>query len=132
MPQDNAPDPSRTPLAEWIVAGLGLLIVAGAILLMLQEAVSGDRSPPDVKLEVDAISTIRNGYLVQFRATNEGGKTAADVAIEGTHTAGDEEEKSEATLDFLPPHSTRRGGLFFRRNPEGAGLELRAGGYREP
>jgi uncharacterized protein (TIGR02588 family) len=41
-------------------------------------------------------------------------------------------ETSQATIDYLPQRSERRGGLFFTRNPEGLDLNLRAEGYSEP
>ena len=142
MPDPNAITPSnetrgggQIPTAEWLVAAIGLIIVGAAIFVLLQEALAGDRSPPDIRLKVGAISASGTGYLVQFSATNAGGQTAAEVVIEGTHSAEAEEEKSQATFDFLPPRSERRGGLLFRhdpRTPQGSSVELRALGYREP
>ena len=35
-------------------------------------------------------------------------------------------------LDYLPPHSKRRGGLFFTRDPRQFELQARAFGYEEP
>ena len=41
-------------------------------------------------------------------------------------------EKSEATLDYLPPHGERQGGLIFQADPAGHELRLEAEGYVDP
>ena len=120
------------PLAEWIVGGIGLCIVLATVGYLLLNALGGDRSPPNIHVQVESITPLRNGFLVQFLAQNDGSQTASEVTIEGTHSAGDENEESSATLDFLPPRSKRRGGLLFQRDPRGTNLALRASGYREP
>ncbi|MGI8605384.1 MAG: TIGR02588 family protein [Verrucomicrobiales bacterium] len=123
---------SDIPLLEWVIGGIGLLIVASTIGFMIYDAVAGDRSPPDLTVEVETISMRRNGYLVSFRAANEGGQTAAEVLIEGTLSSTDSTEKSEVVLEFVPPRSERRGGLLFQGDPHRGQLQLRAAGYREP
>ncbi len=40
------------PIWEWIVAGVGLLLVSGVIGFLLYEVVTGSRLPPDVRLSV--------------------------------------------------------------------------------
>ena len=50
------------PIWEWIVAVIGLVLVAGVIGFLLFEASRGDRLPPDVKLSVISVIEIRNGF----------------------------------------------------------------------
>lgn len=122
---------SDIPLLEWIVAGLGLLIVGSTLSLMVYEAVAGDHSPPDVTFSVTSITKVGQGYRVDFTAYNQGGKTASEVQVEGK-VSGPDAETAEGTFDFIPPHSSRRGGLFFENDPAGGKLGFRTISYREP
>jgi uncharacterized protein (TIGR02588 family) len=122
-----------TPLLEWIVGGLGAVLVAGAIAYLVWHSLARDGTPPDVRLVAERVLDLRNGYLVQFRAFNEGGSAAAQVTIEGELTGPDGEvETSEVVLDYLPPRSDREGGLLFANDPRAGELRLRATGYARP
>jgi uncharacterized protein (TIGR02588 family) len=121
------------PIWEWIVAGVGLLLVAGVIGFLLYEAFSGNGLPPDVKLSVESVVQTRNGYLAKITAVNEGGITAEGVDIEGELKRGTETiERSQTTIDYLPPRSNKKAGLFFIRDPRQFELHVRALGYEEP
>jgi uncharacterized protein (TIGR02588 family) len=59
--------------------------------------------------------------------------TAAVVEVEGVLSRdGREVATSSMTLDYVPGHSERQGGLFFAQDPGAYDLELRALGYAEP
>lgn len=122
-----------TPLLEWIVGGLGVLLVGGAIAFLVYHSLVRDRTPPDIRLVAERVLDLRNGYVVQFRAFNEGRSAAADLTIEGELAGPDgKTEVSEAVLDYLPPRSGREGGLFFSQDPRAGQLSLRAKGYVKP
>ena len=121
------------PLWIWSIGLLGLVLVLGSIAFMLYEATMGDTSPPDVSVRVEAIESTGTGFLVTFRAVNEGGSTAAGLTIEGTLMNGRESiETSNTTIEYLPSHSEREGGLFFTLDPRQYDLQLRATGYEVP
>jgi uncharacterized protein (TIGR02588 family) len=121
------------PIWEWIVAGVGLLLVSGVIGFLLYEAFTGSRLPPDVKLSVDSVVEIRNGFLVRITAVNEGGMTAEGVIVEAELRSGTEPvERSRTTIDYLPPRSEKKAGLFFTRDPRQLDLQVRPLGYEEP
>jgi uncharacterized protein (TIGR02588 family) len=121
------------PIWEWIVAAIGFVLVASVIGFLLYEAIAGKRLPPDVKLSVDSVVQTRNGYLAKIVAVNEGGMTAAGVVIEGELRQGTEPvERSWTTIDYLPPRSEQRGGLFFTRDPRQFELQVHPLGYVEP
>jgi uncharacterized protein (TIGR02588 family) len=121
------------PIWEWIVAAVGFMLVAGVIGFLLYEAFSGNGLPPDVKLSVDSVVQTRNGYLVKITAVNEGGQTAEGVDIEGElRTETESLERSQTTIDYLPPGSKKRLGLFFTRDPRQFQLDVRSLGYEEP
>ncbi|HEX6185279.1 MAG TPA: TIGR02588 family protein [Pyrinomonadaceae bacterium] len=117
----------------WGIGLLGLALVLGSIAFALYEAAAGDSSPPDVTVRVDSILPTRNGYLVEFRAVNEGGSTAEGLTIEGELKNGAESvETSDTTIEYVPSHSERGGGLFFTSDPRRYELRLRAKGYEKP
>ena len=121
------------PLWMWGIAALGLLLVLGSIAFTLYEAWSGDSSPPDVTLRVDSVLPTRNGFLVEFRAVNEGGSTAEGLTVEGELRSGAESvETSDTTIEYVPPRSERKGGLFFTSDPRQYELRLRAKGFERP
>jgi uncharacterized protein (TIGR02588 family) len=126
--QENA-----IPVWEWIVAAIGLVLVASVIGFLLYEAIAGSRLPPDVKLSVDSVVQIRNGFLAKITAVNEGGITAEGVDIEGELKRGTETiERSRTTIDYLPPRSEKKAGLFFTQDPRQLDLQVRSFGYEEP
>jgi uncharacterized protein (TIGR02588 family) len=127
------PEENAIPVWEWIVAAIGLVLVASVIGFLLYEAIAGSRLPPDVKLSVDSVVQIRNGFLAKITAVNEGGITAEGVDIEGELKRGTETiERSRTTIDYLPPRSEKKAGLFFTQDPRQLDLQVRSFGYEEP
>jgi uncharacterized protein (TIGR02588 family) len=123
----------RIPLLEWVVAAIGALLVAGSIGYLTLRALSRDASPPDVRLLAQPALALPDGWLVRFRAINQGGEPAAQLIVEGVLRAPDGSiESAAAILDYLAPGSQREGGLFFSRDPGGLELELHPKGYARP
>ena len=123
----------RAPRSEWIVAGIGLVIVLAVLGVLTYEAAVGGESPPSIVNQVVAVMPATGGYLVQVEVRNQGGETTAGLTLEGTLKQGEKDvETSEATLDYVPGHSVREAGLFFTQNPRLYQLELRSLGYQEP
>jgi uncharacterized protein (TIGR02588 family) len=126
-------DQAAPPPWEWGVAFLGLVLVLAALGFVAYQAVAGDDSPPYVTVHAEAILPLDHGYLVQLRAVNQGGSTAAQVVVEGRLTGESGRlEMGEAVIDYVPSHSHRKGGLFFSQDPRKHPLQLRARGYAEP
>jgi uncharacterized protein (TIGR02588 family) len=129
----DRPPRHALPLLEWVVGGVGAALVGGAVAFLVYHSLTRDRTPPDVRVVAERVLELQDGYLVQFRATNRGGSTAAELTIEGELTGPDgDTETSEATLDYLPPRSDREGGLMFSGDPRPGQLSLRARGYAKP
>lgn len=123
----------RTSPLEWWVAGISALLVLGVVASLLHDALGPADTPPHVVIEVDSVVAIGDRYLVQFRARNHGGETAAGVQVEGTVGGGTGAgESSQVTLDYVPARGSRKGGLFFTRDPRADHLEIRALGYGRP
>jgi uncharacterized protein (TIGR02588 family) len=123
----------NAPLWMWGIGLVGLVLALGSIGFALYEAVAGDSSPPDVTVEVVEILPAQDGFLVEFRVINEGGTTAAGLTVEGELRDGAEiVEASDTTVEYVPSHSEREGGVFFTRDPRQYELQLRAKGYETP
>lgn len=120
--------------AHKFVTGVGVTLLAASIGTLLFDAFTGKDTPPDIVLHIEKVQPQPSGnFVVLFRAENNGGSTAADVSVKGEiQDAGGNRETSEATLDYVPAHSNRRGGLFFDSDPRQARLELRATSFQEP
>ena len=126
--QDHGPPP-----IEWVVAAIGLLLVAGSIGFLIYEAITQNDAPPAVVVEVDRIHPVDGGHLVLLRIRNTGGQTAEGLVVEGELRQGDQTvERSETTIDYAPGYSERKGGLFFTRDPNAHSLHLRPLGFEEP
>ena len=121
------------PLWMWAIGWLGFVLVLGSIGFALYEAAVGDSSPPDVTVEVEGVVPVQSGFLVEFRVRNEGGTTAAGLTVEGELRNGTEVvETGDTTVEYVPSHSERAGGLFFRLDPREYELQVRAKGYEIP
>ena len=118
---------------EWIFASTGLLVILCALgFLIYRGATKGD-TPPVVKVEVESITQAGENYVINFRVSNTGDTTAADLTIEGELKNGEKsEETSDVTMTYVPAQSVRRGGLIFTKNPNEYQLKIRAKGFELP
>lgn len=133
--EETSPDISnRTPLLEWIASGVGLLLVLSVLGFIGWQALNDPSSAPVVIVETTNISPVPGGYRVIFRAHNTGGAAAAQVRIEGTLSANNNQtpQVSSVILDYIPGRSMREGGLFFTQDPQAGNLVLRASGFANP
>jgi uncharacterized protein (TIGR02588 family) len=123
----------ETPLLEWLVGALSLLLVLGVAGFLLNDAFRSPPSPPRITFEVDSIVRAGRGYLVELRARNAGRTTAAGVEIEG-ELLGDTGtvETTGVTIDYVPAEGVTAAGLFFTEDPRQHRLEIRPKGYDRP
>jgi len=125
---------ARTPLLEWIASGLGLVLLLVLIGVIGREALTGETDAlPAIEIRATSVAKAGSGYVVGIEAVNLSGGTAASVEVEGVLSDGAAAvETSSVTLDYVPGHSTRSGGLFFREDPRRHTLQLRALGFQTP
>jgi uncharacterized protein (TIGR02588 family) len=119
----------------WIygIAFLGMLMVVGSIVFMIYHALTDESTPPDVIVDIDSIHSGRGSYLVTFHLTNLGDITAQELTVEGNLMEGEKSaETSTTTIQYLPGHSKREGGLFFSKDPHAYRLQVLAKGYEKP
>lgn len=126
---------SAGEIAIWqeIVAGLGLLLVAGVFGFLAWQVFTAAETAPTITIRVTSIEPQPAGHLVLFEAENHGGSSAAGVAIVGRlREDGTAVEEAKVTLDYLAAGSRHRGGLVFARDPRSFELLLQPEGYTEP
>ena len=133
MQKRTPPSGGRIPISEWIAASIGVVLVAASIAILVHGAMTSPASAPRLAIRVTSIERAGEEFLVILEVTNDGGSTAADARIKAElRVHGVAVEHSETTIDFVPPKSTRRAGVFFSREPRAGRLALRVSGYREP
>lgn len=126
-------DTSPPPLAEWIVAALGLVLLCATLGYLGWHALSDGSQVPDPAVRVIGIEGQPGRWVVRVRVTNQSPATAAHLRIEGVLRRGAEEvERSAIEFQYLPGRSSVQGGLFFQRDPRQLQLELVAKGFEEP
>lgn len=120
-------------LAEWAVAVFGALIVIALIGFLVYDALRDENQPPLLETSIESIEPSGDAYLVEFLVQNSGDATAAGVTIEAELRDGSAAlETHTTTLDYVPAHSRRAGGVLFARDPAAFDLEVRATGYQNP
>jgi uncharacterized protein (TIGR02588 family) len=126
----------RGEISPWeqAVALLGALLVAAVLGYLGWRLATEVDGPPVLRLQAGASRPNGSGHLVGFEAFNEGATTATALEVVGRLERDDGAvvEESRATVDYLPPESSRQGGLFFARDPTAFNLVLRPGGYADP
>jgi uncharacterized protein (TIGR02588 family) len=123
---------SHIPWLEWLASGLGLLMALCVFGFIVWQALHDATSPPMITVTAIETTQVTGGYRVIFEARNVGGAAAAQVRIEGAVPGSDGPEFSSVTLDYIPGHSARKGGLFFTLNPQSEKFTLRAAGFAKP
>jgi uncharacterized protein (TIGR02588 family) len=123
---------SHIPWLEWLASGLGLLMALCVFGFIGWQTLDDATSPPAITVTSAEVAQIAGGYRVIFEAHNVGGEAAAQVRIEGMVSGSGSPETSSVTLDYIPGHSRRKGGLFFTQNPQSGTLTLRAAGFAKP
>lgn len=119
----------RPPVLELVSGAAGLLLVLGVLGIIVWHGLTVADAPAEIQLSVEDVRPGSGGISVQIRALNAGGRTAAEVEVEGRLG-----EATAATLfDFIPAGAERRGTLVFPP-ADGGGQqpELRVLSYREP
>jgi len=129
----DAPPPRAVGRLEWAVGALGALVTLGVLGLLGHEAWTYHPAAPALISHVTGVTKTESGYVVSFETENRGPSTAAEVVIRATFKKGDHvAEQAEATLDYVPRHSTRKAGFVLREDPAAGDLALAPISYREP
>lgn len=119
---------------EWIVFGVGLLLVVSTLAYLVYDGATSADTPPEVEVRLGEPRAGGAGFLVPVTVFNRGGQTAEGVTVEVVlEGAGSPEpERGDFTVAFLPRGGTREGWVAFRSDPRAGKLTARASGYEQP
>ena len=119
---------------EWVVFGVGLLLVVSTLAYLVYDGATAADTPPDVEVRLGEPRPGGAGFRVPVTIVNRGGQTAGAVSVEVVleGTGAPEPERGEFTVAFLPRGGTREGWVSFRSDPRAGRLTARASGYEQP
>jgi uncharacterized protein (TIGR02588 family) len=130
---DPAKAAKRTPVAEWVAAGLGLVMLLGVIGYSVWEGMADDAGPPSLSVAVEPVTKTAQGFTMPVAVRNASAATAGQVLVRGVlEQGGAVIEERTATFAYVPGRGEAKGGLVFSRDPRGYELKLTAEGYEEP
>ncbi len=122
-----------TPLLEWLLGGVGLLLLVAALSYLAYEGLTNDDGPGEIVVSTLEIIETQGAYIVRFQVRNEGSQTLADFHLSARLLDGDAEiEVADATIDYLPGRSAREAGVYLRNDPRRYRLEIRPEGFQNP
>lgn len=134
-PKEKAPEEDRPPkisALEWFVSILSIIAVAGVVAILIHEHMTETQPTPVLTIHVDKIEKQGEHFLAAATARNDGDKTASRLECLARLTGRDNAvEEHMARIEFLPPHSTKRIGFVFSRDPREGDLKVAPGGYEE-
>lgn len=120
----------KPPALEWAMGAIGAVLFITILALIVWNR--DQTAPPSISVRIVSVERIQSGYALSFEARNDGDLTAAEVKIVAQLETGATTQRRSALLDYIPPQSTRRGGLFFTSDPRQGALDIAAHGYRDP
>ncbi len=118
---------------EWIVFGLGLVLVLGTLGYLAWDALQGDDSPPDLSVTLGRPERRGEGWAVPVVVRNRGGETAEGAHVVVTlELPGGGEEEAEYDVAFVPRGSRREGWVHFLHPPGTGRLTGKVSVYEKP
>ena len=123
--------PNHIPLAEWIVAGIGLLLIAGSLVFLVYRS-STETSPPAFEAELDRVTSLGKDYLAEIQVHNRGGEAVAALTLSGQLRGAAASDSRQVVIDYLPGHSSRSIGIMFADRPDPNNLEITFESYVSP
>jgi uncharacterized protein (TIGR02588 family) len=118
---------------EWVVFGIGLMLVVGTVGVLAWDTVRSGDGPPELLVELGPPQRRGHGWAVPVTVRNRGGETAEAVRVEVTlELPGGEREAAELDVAFVPRGSQRQGWIHFLHPPASGRLTERVVGYEQP
>jgi len=119
---------------EWIVFGVGLVLVVSTLAFLVYDAATLGNAPPSIEVRAGAPVEATHSFIVPITLVNHGDQTAEGVLIEVVlENGGEEKERAEFTVAFLPRGSTREGWAAFQTDPRTVErIKARVMGYEKP
>lgn len=120
--------------AEWIVFGVGLALVVSTLAYLTYDAATLGDAPPSIEVRTGQPLQQPHNFIVPVTVINHGDQTAEGVQIEVVlENGGEEKERAEFQVAFLPRRGTREGWVAFQLDPRTVErIKARVTGYEKP
>ena len=119
-------------LLEWTVFFLSGLLVLGVIGYLIHSAAFGKSGPASVSIKVGEVREAGSATIVTLLLSNEGARTAAEVAVAVTAKFPAAEKESTMVIDFIPKGGRREAIAVFSEPGKPTEIKPRVLGYIEP
>jgi uncharacterized protein (TIGR02588 family) len=118
---------------EWVVFGVGLVLVLGTVGVLIWDALQSGDGPPDLAVDLGSPQRRADGWAVPVTVHNRGGETAEGVRVLVVLELADgRREEAEFEAAFVPRGSLRDGWVHFVHSPASGRLTGRVVGYEHP
>jgi uncharacterized protein (TIGR02588 family) len=123
----------RTPITEWVLGGIGIVLLAACIVFLVYEGLNNGEEPGRLGTAVMEIVAAGEHHVVTFRLHNSGSQTLSNLRVSARLLDGEREiERATTVIDYLPGRSSREGGFYFKHDPHDFKLEIAPEGYQKP
>jgi uncharacterized protein (TIGR02588 family) len=119
---------------EWAVFAVGSVLVLATLGYLAYDAATITDAPPNIEVRAGEPLQRSHNFIVPVTLINHGDQTAEGVLVEVVlENGGEEKERGELTIAFLPRRSTREGWVAFQTDPRAAErIKARVMGYEKP
>lgn len=118
---------------EWAVFAASVIVIVAVAGQLAVSAFRQKTSPPDLHVATERPVPTHGGWRVAVLVRNTGDQTAEQVKVEvALRRGGEEVERAELDIVFVPRKSSRRGWVTFRSDPGGCTVAARAMSYETP
>ncbi len=118
---------------EWATGMVSALIVVALIAWIGKDAILDRDTSPNLTGAVVDTEKRSDGFQVRFEVRNGSSATASKVNVLGEISDGVSVlEHVQTILDYVPGHSSAKGGLVFQQDPSGKTVTIRANAFTDP
>jgi uncharacterized protein (TIGR02588 family) len=118
---------------EWFTGIVSSVIVVAVIAWIAKDAMIDRDASPDLTGVVVHTERRSGGFQVLFEIRNESTFTASHVTVHGElRDQSSVLESTDTVLDYVPGHSTAKGGFIFEKDPAGKTVVIRPSAFNEP
>jgi uncharacterized protein (TIGR02588 family) len=118
---------------EWVVFGVGLLLIASVFAFLVYDALTLGDTPPTMAIQLGQPEQRGQHTIVPVTVTNQGDQPAESVMIEVIYEGAQEQQQAQFEIAFLPRSATGEGWASFQTSSAEIGqFKARVIGYQKP